>query len=187
MVETIIGGFIRLPKRSLIYILVCAGGILLFVGIGILPNQSVLTKLDDETSRVEFELQKQKALFPVFKKAMQILHDQKKEGVAVPKKSTEGLKDINSISPYFETIAIESGLHFKSGLPDVGKIKNSSGVIPFTLIVAGNYFDFRIFLMNLAADPHLDHIETIEVAAGSGMKEYRLRMNLLTGNGAAKK
>jgi len=187
MVETMFSNFTRLPKRSLIYILVCAGGIVLFVGIGILPNQSVLTKLDDETSRVEFELQKQKALFPVFKKAMQILHDQKKEGVPAPKKSGDGLKDINSISPYYRKLAVESGLHFKSGLPDVGKIKNSSGVIPFTLVLAGKYFDFRVFLMKLAVDPHLDQIETIEVTAGSGMKEYRLRMNLLTGNGAAKK
>ena len=185
MVETMIGNFTNLPKRSLIYILVCVGGILCFIGIGILPNQRTLSTLDDEISGVEFELQKQKALFPVFKKAMQLLNDQKKEDIPLEKTSKNGLKDINSISPYFKKLAFDSGLQFKSGLPDVSKINKMSGGIPFTLLLTGEYFDFRAFLTKLAEDPHLDHIETIEVIAGSGMKEYRLRMNLLTGDRAA--
>ena len=92
-----------------------------------------MSKLDNEASMVTFELQKQKTLFPVFKKAMQILHDKKKEGLAVPEKFNAGWKDINSISSSFRKLAFESGLHFKSGIPDVGKINKTSGVIPFTL------------------------------------------------------
>lgn len=187
MVEQAIGSFSRLPKRSLIYILVCVGGILCFLGVGILPNQRELSKLDNETSEMELALHKQKILFPVFKKAMQTLHEEKESDLAVPEKSGVDRKDINSISSSFRKLASECSLHFKSGIPDVGKINKNMDAIPFTLEVAGGYFDFRLFLTKLVLLPHLEHIDTIEINAGSGMKEYRLRIKLSTGNGAVKK
>lgn len=187
MVEEAIGNFSRLPKRSLIYILVCVGGILCFLGVGILPNQRVISKLDNETSEIKLALQKQKMLFPVFKKAMQTLHEEKKSGLAVPETSSIYRKDINSISSSFRKLASECRLQFKSGIPDAGKINKTSGAIPFTLELAGGYFDFRLFLSKLVLLPYLEHIDTIEINAGSGMKEYRLRIDLSVGDGVVKK
>jgi Tfp pilus assembly protein PilO len=187
MVEKAIGDFSRLPKRSLIYILVCVGGILCFLGVGILPNQRVISKLDNETSGIKLQLQKQKVLFPVFKKAMQTLHEEKISDMAVLERSGIDRKDINSISSNFRKLASECSLHFKSGIPDVGKINKTSDAIPFILELAGGYFDFRLFLSKIVSLPFLGHIDTIEINAGSSMIEYRLRINLLAGNGVVKK
>lgn len=187
MVEEAIGSFSRLPKRSLIYILVCVGGILCFLGVGILPNQRALSKLDNEVSKMEVALHEQKILFPVFKKAMQTLNEEKKSDLAVPEKSSVDRRDINGISSSFRKLASECSLHFKSGIPDVGKINKNSDILPFTLELAGGYFDFRLFLTKLVLLPYLEHIDTIEINAESGTKEYSLRINLSTDNGAVKK
>ena len=185
--ESIFGNFPRLPKRSLIYVLVCAGGILCFIAGGILPSQRAMSNLDEEAAKIRSQLHQQEILFPVFRKALQTLHENKENDLPVPEKSSIAKKDINSISSYFRNLASECGLHFESGIPDVGKINNTSGVIPFKLVLKGDYFDFRIFLTKLVLVPYLEHIETVQIYSGSGMKEYRLRIKLSTHTGAVKK
>jgi len=185
--ENTIGIFPGLPKRSLIYILICASGILLFVVGGILPNQKAILDLESESVRIKSELRQQELLFPAFRKAIRTLHEKKKNDLPFPNKTSVAKKDIAIISAFFKKLSTECKLHFESGIPDVGKINKTSGIIPFNLVLKGDYFDFRFFLTQLMLVPYLEHIETFQIKSGSGMKEYRLRINLSTNTGAEKK
>lgn len=182
--ESAIDIFSKLPKRSLVYALICAGGILCFILGGILPNQRIIAGLDQAKSSVASKLHQQEILFPVFRKATKTLQEKDVNALSVPEKSSLAKKDMSSMSSYFRGLASGCGLYFESGIPDAGRINDTPGVVPFLLVIKGDYFDFRVFLTRLLMVPFLEHIETIQVNTGPGMKEYRLKIHLLTDTGA---
>ena len=61
-------------------------------------------------------------------------------------------------------------------MPDVDSIIGGAGFLQMTVVMKGELFDLRNFMVLLGEVPYLEHIEQIQIRTAQDLKEIRLRL-----------
>jgi hypothetical protein len=158
----------KIPKQTLIYIGVCLFGMIGFLLVAIVPNQSKLSDLDDRIQKLEFELRKQEVLFPVFTQLRQKLQQQDNTRFKKTPRKRLSQTDIAEIPTMLRTITEQSGLTFNAAVPDVNTLKSDSGRIRVKLSAQGDFFKLRDLLFLIYENPYVDEIDQLAISSGGG-------------------
>ena len=172
--------FPELPRRSLIYIALCLGGLVCFVFVGIVPIHTALNRLDQEITGLNKQLREQEILFPVFQKFLAILQQKGEKALPAPDKNKLSREEIATLPELFRELGKQCTMEYRETIPDINTLKDGSGRLRVSLLMRGDFFSLQDFLVRLGAVSFLDHIESIDIRTAMGSKDFRLKIWLLT-------
>lgn len=165
----------KLPSRTITYLLIC-GGVLLASVLMILYDHKIMTDRDTEISAVKVQIDQQKVLSPAFKDLIRRSRIKEPGDLPFPKKEKLRRDDTENILPVFNEMARKSNLTIKSAVPDVESLASGSQYVIVDVVAAGDFIDFRKLFFQLGELPYLEGIERFAIRSAEGKKEIRLRL-----------
>ena len=91
-----------MPRKSLIIILLCIGGILLFFFGVLFPQRQTMAQLEHEITGLEPRIAEQRALFPLYRSLRQQLDKETAANGNLPVKSRGDRQDIDQLPALFK-------------------------------------------------------------------------------------
>lgn len=165
-----------LPTQSLIYLLICCAGIVVFIVMIILPAQKSTTELDAEIIDLEARIEEQRILSPVFKSLFKRAKTKSQSGLPAQTQQKLSKDDISELTVQLQKIVKENNLQIEELAPDVNSLTDNSGFLSVNLKASGKFMDFRNLLVDLGTIPSFEMIETIDVRAMEGLRHISVRL-----------
>lgn len=165
-----------IPAQSLIMLLICIGGILLFVFLLILPRQDLASELDQSITDLENKIGEQRTLTPVFYNILSIAKNKEQPELPITEKAKLARGDMKKIFDHIKAMARAYNLELEEITPDVNSLKKTSGYLLIRLSVTGDFFRFRDFLIDLGTIPSMAHVEEMRILAIEESREIRLKI-----------
>ena len=165
---------IHINQKSILYLLICLGGVIAYILLTILPTQKLLTGMDEDIVNNQEQVEKQKILFPVYQELFKQLQIKDTKLLPFPAETELGRERIGEVPAIFSEIAHRNNLE-ADVIPDVNTIPRGAGLLKVDARVQGDFFDFRKYLTDLGATPYVRHIEEIQIKPMSEFKEFTVR------------
>jgi hypothetical protein len=171
----------KFPKQSLIYLLLCLTGVLIFIFAGILPNSRTMAELTTKATDIQFQLEEQRTLSP-FRKSLQDKSEKKESDVLpLPAKGTLAQAKINTLPMTFSTAAKTSGMTLVSAIPTFTATPGNAQFLAVNVVLRGDFMNLRKFLIHLGGIPYMNQIEEIAIQQKPDTKEFRLKVWVAVG------
>jgi len=164
-----------IPARSLGYIIICCG-ILLVVVLGIVSFHRYNANKAVDVKRLQNQISEQKGLGPVYLLMLKEL--QKKEVYALPnpRKTKLSKQEFDKVPDVIRQCAGKAGLMTVSVLPDVQTVMTIPHSILFNTTLKGELSNFRKFIIELGAIPYIDQIDDVSIKQYSDAMEYKMKI-----------
>jgi len=167
---------IKIPRNSIIYIIVCLTGIVILIFGGIVPANMEIGKLVKQTAEIKFRIEEQKRLAP-FHQSMQSKIEQKdSEILPLPSKGKLALAMIDTIPAALGTTANMSGMSLLSAVTNLNDLTGDTQLLSVSAVLKGDFFNLRKFLINLGNIPYVHHIEEISISQKPDTREFSLKI-----------
>jgi Tfp pilus assembly protein PilO len=164
------------PAQSLIFILMCGAAIILFIFFIIIPSQKAAAELDSKIEELEKRIGEQRTLTPVFHSLLNKAKAEDQTKLPVTQKAKMARGDMTEVFDQIKAIAKWYNLKLEEITPDVNSLKGGSGYLLIHLVVTGDFFKFREFLIDLGAIPSLAHVEEMRINAIEESREIKLKI-----------
>ena len=167
-----------IPRHTLIYLLVCLSGLLIIVFAGIIPNYISLAGLDRKIISVQFQLEEQNNLYPIY----QLLKNRSQHKALMvlpfPARNRLSREVINLFPTTFKDIAKKAGMGAISISPDLNSLTDDSKFLIVNAVIRGDFFNFRKLLIGLGEVPYLERVEEIQVQQNQDIMEFKMKIRL---------
>ena len=170
-----------MPEKSLGYLFVYGGIILLVVLLGIFPLYKYNDNNLNQITKLENQLVAQKELGPIYLTLLKTMEKKEARLLPNPKKTTISREEAGKFQDVFKTITGKSHLRIVSLTPDLSKL---AGTPPFLLqsaVLRGEFANFRKMLIELGELSYLDRIEEISIQQFPDSMEFRLKIWIAIG------
>jgi hypothetical protein len=172
---------VKFPKQSILYLLLCLTGILIFILAGILPNSRTIAELSTKTAEVQFQIEEQRALSP-FQKSLRDKSEKKEsEVLPLPAKGILVQDKINTLPMTFSAAAKMSGMSIVSSTPNLNALTGDAQFLSVNVVLRGDFINLRKFLIHLGGIPYVRQIEEIAIQQKPDTKEFRLKIWVAVG------
>ena len=168
----------NMPRKNLITILICTGGILLFFFGVLFPQRQTMAQLEHEITGLKPRIAEQKALFPFYRILKQQLDAKAAGNGNLPVKSRMSRQDIDRLPALFEKKADTCHLKLNNFNPDIDSINDNKGLMKIDLQVTGNFFYFRRFLFEISELPFLENMERLSIQSTAGSEALSLDLRI---------
>jgi len=165
------------PKsKTILLILFCISGVVLFVYVGIIPSEKTLASLNSRIKKVQYDIDVQEALLPIYRLLKKELDRENNDSSKLHMPDLKGLSkyETDKIFTEFRTIAEKVGLKAVSIVPDLNSVVENSKYLLVSTVYTGVFFNFREMLISLMQIPYVDHIGSLEIGQSLMTKEYKL-------------
>lgn len=166
----------KIPTRSLGYILICSLSILAFIALWIYPSQRSLGSLDLEISKIRSGIEEQNVLFPVYAQLQKKIQIKGSDILSSPVGTKLSIDKIEKLPSIFGKTAQKYNLTALSVAPDVMSFGSDSDFLLVDVVIQGNFFDFRKFLIELVNLACLEKIEQIRIERADKAKKFNLKI-----------
>ena len=153
---------IKIPRNSIIYIILCLTGIAIFIFGGIVPAGLKMGKLVTQTAEIKFRVEEQRIL-------------------PLPAKGKLALAMIDTLPMALRTTADMSGISLLSAIPNLNDLTGDAQFLSVNAVLKGDFVYFRKFLINLGGVPYVQHIEEISISQKPDTKEFILKIWVAVG------
>jgi hypothetical protein len=171
----------NIPKQSVTYGLFCLAGILIFVLGGIVPAGRSLAELDERITDTEYKLEEQKVLGVFFQTLQGQSVKQVPHILPRPEKGKLPQAQIYTIPNTLRTAAKISGMTMVSAVPNLNALTGNAALLSVSIVLQGEFGQFRKFLIQIGGLPYMQHIEEIAIQGKPDMKEFRLKIWMAVG------
>lgn len=165
-----------LPPQTLILMVLCGAGILMFVLWVILPAQRLSAELDRDIQSLESRIEEQKILSPVFKNLFAKTKTAEPQGLPAPTRIKLTRAEIAGVPKRLQLLAASHRLSIREIVPEVNTLTDASGRFLTRIAATGQFADLRGFLIEVGALPYFDSIEEIEIRAVEGGREFGVKI-----------
>lgn len=165
----------KIPKQSIIYLLIYLAGIIVFIAFGIIPNSISLAGFDKKIKETQLRLQEQKGILPIYQTLIKSIKSKKSFSLPMPEKRAISKGDAAQIFVTFRELAKKSALETLSIVPDISSLTISPEALPVNMVFKGKYFDFHNFLVQIGEIPYLEHIELIDIQQTPEAKKFGIK------------
>jgi hypothetical protein len=170
-----------IPKKSISYLVVCAGIILVICLLGIFPLYHYNSGIAADIEKINSQVKDHENLNPLYVSLRKTLEQKESLVLPLPKRTKISREQAGKFNEEFKVIASKSGMMIVSLIPDY----TTSAVYPdnlfYNAVVRGEFINFRKMLINLGSVPYLDRIDALQAQRYADMIEYRFRISLETG------
>jgi hypothetical protein len=164
------------PPQTLILMVLCGAGILMFVLWVILPAQRLSAELDRDIQSLESRIEEQKILSPVFKNLFAKTKTAEPQGLPAPNRIKLTRAEIAGVPKRLQLLAASHHLSIREIVPEVNTLTDASGRFLTRIAATGQFADLRGFLIEVGALPYFDSIEEIEIRAVEGGREFGVKI-----------
>ena len=169
---------LKLPSQTIINLLICVGGIIVFILLVNYPFHLSLSAMDAEISKKLERIEEQKKLYPVFKSLLKRIQEKEPGDLPFSKKSKLLQKDSANITYIFQQIARKSNLTMDSIMPDVDSLIDDSGYLILEILVRGGFTDLHSFLIRVDEIPSMEHIEHLRIMQSEDNRNLLLKLKI---------
>lgn len=171
--------FLKAKINNIVYMVICALGILAFFLIGIYPNMQSMDELTKETAMLTKKVQAQEILYPVYRQLIKEVRQQVSSELTLPERTVLSQPDFNKINDLFFKLGQQCDVVFLSAVPDAESYLEDIGHLTLHISFKGDYFNFRKLLLDLCMLPYLDVIEQMNIDTEASEKMILLKLRLL--------
>jgi hypothetical protein len=151
---------------------------LIIVFVGIIPQQLSLANLDQKVKNIQFQIDEQKNLYPIYQVLQKGVQSKDKRKLPSPVRSPLLRTQLDVVTTAIKEIARKANLDTVLASPDVSSIGYGLNILPVNLILRGDFFSFRKFLVGLGDLPYLDRIEEIHIRQNEDTMELKMKISL---------
>ncbi len=156
--------------------MICSLGILAFIALGIYPSQRSLGNKDMEISNLRSSIEEQNMLFPAYAQLQQRIQFKGSDILSSSVGTKLSIDKIEKLPSIFKKIAQKYNLTALSVAPDVMSFGSDSEFLLVDVVIQGNFFDFRKFLIELVNLDYLEKIEQIRIERADRAKKFNLKI-----------
>ncbi len=170
-----------IPARSLGYILIC-GGIILVIVLGIVSFHRYNSNKAQGVQKLQNQIDEQKGLGPVYLFMIKELQKKQVYSLPNPGKLRLSRQESDRFQDIVRQVAAKSGLMALTVLPDVKTISGANQNLLFNTTLKGELPNFRKFIIELGTIPYIDQIEEVNIKQYSDSMEYKLKIRVALAN-----
>jgi hypothetical protein len=167
---------IKIPRDSIVYIILCLTGILLFIFGGIVPSGMKMGKLVTQTADIKFRIEEQRTLAPFYQSMQGKIEQKDSEVLPLPAKGKLAIAMIDTLPMALRTTARMSGMSLVSAIPNLNDLTGDAQFLSVSAVLQGDFVNLRKFLINLGSVPYVQHIEEISIRQKPDTKEFSLKI-----------
>lgn len=169
----------KLPTQSLIQLIGCLAVVAVVGAIMILPAYRGLGEKDRLAGKIRLDIESQKVLTPLFQEMLKKAK-LKDTGELVPVNKTPWPQEkASDLLVQFEAMGQKHELTVEVRLPDAATLIKEATHLTVDIAARGHFSNLRAFLIDLFKAPFIDHVERIQILAGDGLEEIRLKVWVL--------
>ena len=170
-----------IPRRSILYSLLCLSGVLFIVFTGIVPNQFSLARLDQKIKSIQFQIEEQKSLYPLYQLLQKKSQTRDAKVLPAPARSPLPRTQLDTIPSTFRQIAQKANIDTVLVSPNLNSLGNDSRFILVDTVVRCDFLNFRKLLIGLGEIPYLESIEEIQIQQNEDTMEFKMKIWLALG------
>ncbi len=164
---------LNIPEKSLWYLFVCAGIIVLIGLLAIFPMHKINAHKLNELNKLENQVAAQKDLGPIYLTLTKSMENKKELTLPNPPSKAISREEATKFPDIFKATAEKSGLRMLSITPDLTKISAGQSSLVYNAVVRGDFVNFRELLIGLGDIPYLEKIEEVSVKQLSDSMELQ--------------
>jgi hypothetical protein len=170
-----------IPEKSIWYLFVCGGIILLIVLAGVLPLYKINANTSREIKKMEYQLAAQKDLGPIYLTLTKAMKEKKDPALPNPARKPVSREEAGKFPDVFKALTEKSGLRFVSITPDLSKLNSNPPFLLQTAVVRGDFANFRNLLLQLGEITYLEKIEEVSLEQLTYTMEMKIKIWLAVG------
>ena len=159
---------LELDPRVIINLLICSGGIAVFILFLICPLQLSITRADQEIDRVKIQIEEQKILYPVYCELLKHIKQKNPKGLFAKENEDPVQYDSEDITLLIKEIAAGNNLKVISIIHDVGSLIDDAEYEIIDASVTGEFKDFRNFLVGIGKMRYANYLEELQIEESGG-------------------
>lgn len=165
----------NISRKSITYLVLCAGGILAFVLFAILPAQRSLTQLDQDITAAKVRLKTQEVLYPLYTSLQEQLEQKDDLALPFPVEEAIAMASVSDFISSFKKMARESHLKVVNISPNFQSPDKAADRLSCNALLRGKFIDLRQLLEKIGGVAALQQMEEIQVSAAPGYNEIHLK------------
>lgn len=170
-----------IPKHSLLFLLMCLSGVLIIVFAGIVPKQFSLARLDQKIKSIQFQIEEQKSLYPIYQVLHKKSHTRDAKVLPAPAMTPLLRTQLDTIPSTFRQIAQNANIDTVSVSPNLNSLGNEPRFLLVDTVVRCDFLNFRKFLIGIGEVPYLERIEEIQIEQNEDTMEFKMKIWLALG------
>jgi hypothetical protein len=168
--------FPKLPTKSIIKLVGCLVVITAVGSLMVYPAYRSLGEKDLEAEKIQGNIEAQEILTPLFKEMLKKARLKDTGKLTIPTKKPWPREGVSNLLALFEKMGRTHGLDVEVRLPDAAALLRETLHLKIDIIARGGFVQFQPFLLAIYKAPYLEHVERIQIFAGDGMEEMRLKL-----------
>jgi len=170
----------RLSLVTLIFILLSAITIFIFIFFILIPGQTSIKKIRQDVQSVSNDIkvinEKFVPAYAIAKKFKEIKFDPK---FSIPKRENIDRINLSELPAKFHKLALEHNLKLSNKNLDLGFLKTKSKSISMFLELEGKLNDFRSYLITIISLPFFDSFEKIKInSTQNNLKKFSVNLKI---------
>lgn len=163
-------------KNSILYVVIYGGIILIILLVGILPFYFKISNQVKENSQLKFQIKEQKELAPVYQTLINANDQKQALSLPNPEKTALPRAESGRFHTDFQAAARKSGLKVVAFSPDTNTSAAPSTSFLHSVVLKGEWADFRKMIIEMGAIPYIDRIEEVNLQQSTGAMEFKLKV-----------
>ncbi len=164
-----------IPKRSLRNLAIYTGVLAIVIGVMVVPSYFAIGKTEAKRVKIENQVNDQRLLAPVFGKLVKKRRVLNKSSANLPARVALARDEAAGVTEALTQLATVNRMQMVGIIPDLNAMVNEVRLMQVDMVLRGTLADYRTFLHQLIAVPHLEFIERVRIMAIPGGREYRMR------------
>jgi hypothetical protein len=165
-----------LPTQSLILLIFCGAGILVFLVFIILPAKRLSAELGRDIDGLKSRIEEQKILAPVFKTLFEKSKISAAQGLTPSARTKLSRGEIAGVPKRLQAMAAAHRLNVREIIPEINTLTDASGRFQLRMSAVGRFTDLRGFLIEVGSLPFFESMEEIDIRAVEGGEEFGLKI-----------
>lgn len=166
----------NLPKKTLRNIIIFAGALAAVVGLMVVPSYFAIGKAEAKRVKISKEVNEQRQLAPVFGQLVKKRRDLNASNADLPKRAALPRDAAGGVAETLTGMAGSTQLQMVGITVDLNALVSDVHLMRVDLVLRGQLMDYRDFLDQLIATPHVEFIERLRIMAVPDGREYRMRV-----------
>ena len=166
-------------KSSVIYMLICSCGVLLFIFFGVIPNQKKLAALDRDIISMEQQIKEQEILSPLLQNLLEKIQVKEVVGLSCEKKRGIEKTQLKTIEPVFQNIFYKNRLNLISFTQDINLMSKGIKNFFIELSFTGHLNNIRHALLQIQNLSFVEKVSKIQINSEQLNKLVELKLLII--------
>jgi len=166
----------NIPKKSVRNLVIFAGALAVVVGLMVVPSYFAIDKAEAKRAKISKEVNEQRQLAPVFGQLLKKRRELNASNADLPERTALQRDAAGGVADTLTGLAAGAKLQMVGLTVDLNALVSDVRLMRVDLVMRGKLMDYRTFLDQLIAVPHVEFIERLRIMAIPEGREFRMRV-----------